>query len=182
LVDHATLIVDGTVRDGAIHVRTIYKGACAPVIAFVSEPFQPSDHDAILFLRDGGAGQWQLELTGPDSRGMSPLEEPRVIAAIRATPTIDRSYDADLATFRAARGKPAAPANAPARDAAQRIFDHISWIGASTQLVTASLGPPDEVTPDHRWRYERHTGETGVIRRLRIEDDRVVAVDIVLTQ
>ena len=69
-------------------------------------------------------------------------------------------------------------------EAAGRIFDHTVLVGLTPAAVTALLGPPDERTgtSEPRWSYIRHSGVGGVIRVLRIVDNRVVAVEIQRTQ
>jgi hypothetical protein len=186
---------------GTIEVLTIYKGACPPSILFVSAPVTSLGVDSIFFLDPEPTGQWHVATIGPDSVSLPVSAEARVIAAIHvaAPPVASRDprpasstaeggavaidpAQPDLAAFRAGAGQAWSPDRTPAAAAAERVFDHIAWTGATEQTVLAALGKPDDVLPDGRWRYVRHTGEAGVIRLLRMAGGRVTAVDIVRTQ
>jgi len=121
---------------------------------------------------------WLLVIAACGSSPRAAEPPPANTAAVIAAPT---GFATELATFRAAAGKPWSPANQPAIDAAEIVFAQIAWIGMTNETVTAALGKPDEVAGD-RWRYIRHNGESGVIRVLRFDADRVRAVEIHKTQ
>jgi hypothetical protein len=177
----APLIVRGratiaATRDGhigSIEVAAILEGAAPPVVSFISAPTM-ADGDAIYFLEPEGDKFRVLQR-------IDASKERDVIAQLAATRGAPAAFASELATFRAAAGKPWSPQTQPAVDAAATVFAKIAWIGMDPATVRAALGEPDEISGEN-WRYVRHNGESGVIRVLRFDRGRVRAVEIHRTQ
>jgi hypothetical protein len=101
------------------------------------------------------------------------------------TDSFDERTTKALSVFRATEDAPPSQAQEPAIEAMRTVFAEVPLVGMTATEVRSLLGPPHGQNTLGRqmwWDYSRHTGESGEIRRLRFEDDRVVKIEIVPTE
>jgi hypothetical protein len=196
LVARADAIVEGTAtitatRDGhlgRIAVAAVLAGTAPEQVTFISAPYDlPAE--GVYFLAQDASTQGSYRLLDDAGRRLGmPRDWADEIGAATLPPSaavVDEStrrLASDIQTFRAASGQPWSPSQSPAVDAARTIFAELPVAGRPVDDIVAALGEPDVRNPDGSIEYVRHMGEAGVIRRLRVRDGRVSAVEIHQTE
>ena len=196
LVARADAIVEGTAvvtatldgHVGRITVDAVLAGVAPGSVAFISAPFDVPPEGVYFLAEEAGApGRYRLLDDGDRRLGM-PREWAAAIGLAAPPPdaaVVDettRRLASDIQTFRAAAGQLWSPSQTPAVAAAGVIFAELPIAGRPIDDVVGTLGEPDARHPDGSVEYVRHMGESGVIRRLRVQGGKVTGVEIHLTQ
>lgn len=195
LMPEATLVVVGRVRRvttrdghrGSIGVDRVLRGAAGFSVAFISDPAPIDLQEQRVFFLVPTAKSDLMRALPFDGRVSGPLE---LVAGLEASvlkldpPRAPGSrWAADLRVMRSHDQSVWGPKAQPVIVAAERVFGELVWVGRRTQDLTALLGPPATIEGSGtRWQYTFHNGEAGIMRTMKVEQERVVSMRVTRTE